>query len=187
MRTMMFRALAVVAVGALGLPGASAQPAPRPPSTPYLPFRPVNPTAPSPGAAPAPQSDLEKLKQQGRDLEAIRAEQAKAMENEVKLKREIEAIGNDRRQLNQQLIDSAARVRTLEAQVAAAEERLKPLDLREGALRRSLEGRRAIMAGSSRARGARGDRREWRARLAARAGASRWACPYRSAVRVCVM
>ena len=145
MRTVRLSALAAV-VGALALTGAVAQTAQRQSGqVPYLPFKPVNPAAPTP-AAPPPKGDLDKLKQQGQDLDAIRAEQAKAMENEVKLKREIEAIGNDRRQLNQQLIDSAARVRTLEAQVAAAEERLKPLDLREGALRRSLEGRRAIMA-----------------------------------------
>jgi murein hydrolase activator len=145
MRTMKLGAFAALATGAVALTSAGAQ-APRRPEIPYLPFRPVNPTAPSPGAAPAPQSDLEKLKQQGRDLETIRAEQAKAMENEVKLKREIEAIGNDRRQLNQQLIDTAGRIRAMEEQVAAAEERLKPLDLREGALRRSLDERRAVMA-----------------------------------------
>ena len=45
--------------------------------------------------------------------------------------------------------------------------------------------RRATTAGSPRARWARGDGREWRARLAARAGASCWACRYRSAVQVC--
>jgi septal ring factor EnvC (AmiA/AmiB activator) len=147
MRTMMFRALAALtmgalAVGALTLSSADAQ-APRRPEIPYLPFRPVNPASPTPAN---PQSDLDKLKQQGRDLEAIRAEQTRAMENEIKLKREIEAIGNDRRQLNQQLIDTAARIRAMEEQVAAAQDRLKPLDLREAALRRSLEGRRAIMA-----------------------------------------
>jgi murein hydrolase activator len=148
MRTVALSALAAV-VGALALTGATAQTAQQRQSgqVPYLPFKPVNPATPTP-AAPPPKAptDLDKLKQQGQDLDTIRAEQAKAMENEIKLKREIEAIGNDRRQLNQQLIDSAARMRTMEDQVAAAQERLKPLDLREGALRRSLEGRRAVMA-----------------------------------------
>jgi murein hydrolase activator len=148
MRTVALSALAAV-VGALALTGATAQTAQQRQSgqVPYLPFKPVNPATPTP-AAPPPKAptDLDKLKQQGQDLDTIRAEQAKAMENEIKLKREIEAIGNDRRQLNQQLIDSAARMRTMEDQVAAAQERLKPLDLREGALRRSLEERRAVMA-----------------------------------------
>ena len=38
----------------------------------------------------------------------------RALENEAKLKREIESIGDDRRKLNQQLIDTAARVRSVE-------------------------------------------------------------------------
>ena len=60
--------------------------------------------------------------------------------------RDLIAIGNDRRALNQQLIDSAARVRGMEEQVAAAQERLKPLDLREQGLRKSLAERRGVMA-----------------------------------------
>ena len=51
------------------------------------------------------------LKERDKELEAIRAEQRSALENEAKLKREIESIGDDRRKLNQQLIDTAARVR----------------------------------------------------------------------------
>ena len=41
---------------------------------------------------------------------------AASAENQAKLRREIEAIGDDRRALNQQLIDTAARVRDVEAQ-----------------------------------------------------------------------
>ncbi|HEY6257819.1 MAG TPA: peptidoglycan DD-metalloendopeptidase family protein [Xanthobacteraceae bacterium] len=150
MRTVMFRALAAMA-GVLTLTHAAAQaPQRQGGQIPYLPFRPVDPTVglPTPAAPPAakPPSDLEKLKQQGQDLEALRAEQAKAMESEIKLRREIEAIGSDRRQLTQQLLDTAARIRALEEQVAAAEARLKPLALREQALRQSLEDRRGLMA-----------------------------------------
>src|SRR5262252_5847853 len=110
MRTTMLRASAAMVVGTLAAaalavgvlaPSTASAQAPRRPEVPYLPFRPVNPTAPT---SATPQSDLDKLKQQGRDLEAIRAEQTRAMENEIKLRREVEAIGNDRRQLNQQLI-----------------------------------------------------------------------------------
>jgi septal ring factor EnvC (AmiA/AmiB activator) len=134
-------------LGALIALPAAAQ-APQRPSggIPYLPFRPVNPLDPSPPASPAkPPDNAETLKQRSQDLEAIRSEQTKAMEAEIRLKREIDAIGDDRRKLNQQLIDTAARIRGLEDQIAAAEERLKPLDAREQALRKSLDERRGLM------------------------------------------
>ena len=65
------------------------------------------------------QSTATRCKQRDQELEAIRAEQRKALENEAKLKREIESIGDDRRKLNQQLIDTAARVRSVEERIAA--------------------------------------------------------------------
>jgi murein hydrolase activator len=142
--------LATLGVLTLGLATAAAQaPARQPGEIPYLPFPPVNPAAPTkPAVRPAakPQEDLETLKKGGQDLEAIRAEQKKAAETEAKLRREIESIGEDRRQLNQQLIDTAARIRAAETQIAGALERLKPLDSREQALRQSLEDRRGVMA-----------------------------------------
>ena len=141
--------LAAVSVLTFGLASTAAQAPARPPGEiPYLPFRPVNPAAPpqpATGSTQAP-AGLETLKKDSQDLEAIQAEQKKAIETQAKLKREIEAIGDDRRQLNQQLIDTAARIRAVEAQVADAQERLRPLDMREQALRQSLEDRRAVMA-----------------------------------------
>jgi septal ring factor EnvC (AmiA/AmiB activator) len=144
--------LAALSVLTLGLGSAAAQaPARQPGEIPYLPFRPVNPAFPAPSkpaAAPAakPQEDLETLKKDSQNLEAVRAEQKKAIEAQAKLRREIESIGEDRRQLNRQLIDTAARIRAVETAVAGAQERLKPLDLREQALRQSLEARRGVMA-----------------------------------------
>jgi septal ring factor EnvC (AmiA/AmiB activator) len=142
--------LATLGVLTLGLATAAAQaPARQPGEIPYLPFPPINPAAPTkPMVRPAakPQEDLETLKKGGQDLEAIRAEQKKAIETEAKLRGEIESIGEDRRQLNQQLIDTAARIRAVEAQIASTQERLKPLDSREQALRQSLEDRRGVMA-----------------------------------------
>jgi septal ring factor EnvC (AmiA/AmiB activator) len=142
--------LAALGVLTLGLATAAAQAPARPPGEiPYLPFRPLDPTAPTkPAVRPAAkaQENLETLKKGGQDLEAIRAEQKKAIEAEARLKREIEAIGDDRRQLNQQLIDTAARIRAVERQVTAAQERLKSLDIREQSSRQSLEDRRGIMA-----------------------------------------
>jgi septal ring factor EnvC (AmiA/AmiB activator) len=95
--------------------------------------------------APA-QSALDALRERERELEAVRSEQKQAAETQAKLQREIDAIGEDRRKLNQALIEAAGRLRTLEGRINAAEQRLKPLDESERALRRSLEGRRSTIA-----------------------------------------
>jgi len=92
------------------------------------------------------QSALDALRQRDQELEAIRAEQKKAAETQAKLKQEIAAIGEDRRKLNQALIDGAGRLRDTEDRIADTETRLKPLDDSERALRRSLESRRAVIA-----------------------------------------
>ncbi len=98
-------------------------------------------------AATAPaQTNLETLQQRDQELDAIRAQQRKAAEIERALKLEIDSIGDDRRKLNQALLDAAARLRAAEARVAATEARLKPLDETERSIRRSLDGRRATMA-----------------------------------------
>lgn len=86
------------------------------------------------------------LKQRDQEFEALQAERKKALEAEAKLREEIDAIVGDRRQLNQQLIDTATRVRAVEQRIAATETRLKPLDESENAIRKSLDGRRAVIA-----------------------------------------
>jgi len=101
------------------------------------------PAPAEPGAAPA---GLDTLKEHDRELEALRAEQRKALESEAKLKREIEAIGDDRRKFNQQIIDTASRVVGVEERIAQTQERLAPLDDREALLRGSLEQRRDVIA-----------------------------------------
>src|SRR5258707_3649949 len=60
------------------------------------------------------QPDLEALKKRDQEIEAIRAEQKKAAETQAKLKSEIDLIGEDRRKLNQALIDTAGRLRSAE-------------------------------------------------------------------------
>lgn len=141
----------------LPAPGAShAETTPRPPSeVPFLDRPTAIPTPAPTGPAAAPvesappaqgRSKLETLQQRDRELEAIRSEQKKARETETGLKREIERIGDERRKLNRQLIDVAARVREIEQQIAATEERLVPLDERERSLRTSLDGRREVIA-----------------------------------------
>jgi septal ring factor EnvC (AmiA/AmiB activator) len=86
------------------------------------------------------------LKQRDQELEALRTQQKKASEAERNLRTEVETLGADRRRLNEALIETAAKVRDGEGRLSAAEERMKPLEDREQALRGSLESRRAVIA-----------------------------------------
>ncbi|MCO5132242.1 MAG: peptidoglycan DD-metalloendopeptidase family protein [Xanthobacteraceae bacterium] len=92
-------------------------------------------------AATTPSAD--DIAQRAQELEAARARQKAAAELQDKLRAEIAAIGQDRGKLNQELIDIAAKVRTIETRIADAESRLGGLDTREQALRGSLHSRRA--------------------------------------------
>ena len=67
-----------------------------------------------------PAADLDALKKHDEELEAIRKQQQEAAEHEAKLRRDIEAISADRRKLNEQLIATAARVRSDETRIAAS-------------------------------------------------------------------
>ena len=71
------------------------------------------------------------------------AQQKSSTELQQQLKATIAAIGEDRSKLNAQLIDVAARVRTVEARIGDAEARLRPLDARDQQIRSSLNSRRA--------------------------------------------
>jgi septal ring factor EnvC (AmiA/AmiB activator) len=88
---------------------------------------------------------LDALKQHDRELKATREQQRKSAETEAALKREIEQIGADRRKLNQDLIATAARLRGVEAKIEATQARLEPLDANERSIRKSLDGRRAVI------------------------------------------
>jgi septal ring factor EnvC (AmiA/AmiB activator) len=96
-------------------------------------------TASKPGTAEA-------LQQRDEELEAIRSQQKQASETEARLGREIESLGADRRKINAELIATASRIRTVEASIAAAEDRLKPLTDSEDSIHRSLDSRRAVIA-----------------------------------------
>src|SRR6266436_140872 len=120
--------LAVAGVLPLGLLAASAQ------------------APPTPRQAETPPANLDTLQARDQELEALRAEQRRTLENEARLKREIESIGDDRRKFNQQLIDTASRVLAVEERIAQTQARLEPLDEREQALRTSLEQRRSVIA-----------------------------------------
>jgi murein hydrolase activator len=88
---------------------------------------------------------LDTIKQHEQELQAARDAQSKSADNEAALKREIDEIGADRGKLNQALIDTAGRLRGVEARIAATEARLKPLDENERSIRKSLDGRRAVI------------------------------------------
>jgi septal ring factor EnvC (AmiA/AmiB activator) len=97
-------------------------------------------------ATPAPQTAAispDAIKQREQELEAARASKKSAEEAQAKLKAEITSLGQDRTQLNQQLIDTAANVRTVETKIDEAEARLKALNGREQETRASLDSRRA--------------------------------------------
>ena len=83
------------------------------------------------------------IKQREQELEAARAQQKSAAELQQKLAADIASIGQDRSKLNQQLIDIAAQVRSVETRIGDAEARLRPLDGREQQLRGSLDSRRS--------------------------------------------
>jgi len=85
----------------------------------------------------------EAIKQREQELEAARARQKSAEEAQAKLKAEIAALGQDRSQLNQQLIETAANVRAVETKIDEAEARLGALNAREQQMRASLDSRRA--------------------------------------------
>jgi septal ring factor EnvC (AmiA/AmiB activator) len=100
--------------------------------------------APSVQQAAAPDTDA--IRQRALELEAAREQQKSATDLQEKLKAAIAAIGQDRSKLNAQLIDVAARVRTVETRIDDAEARLRPLDAREAQIRGSLDSRRAEIA-----------------------------------------
>ncbi|MBR0971657.1 MULTISPECIES: murein hydrolase activator EnvC family protein [Bradyrhizobium] len=83
------------------------------------------------------------IKQREQELEAARASRKSAEEAQAKLKAEITSLGQDRTQLNQQLIDTAANVRSVETKIDEAEARLRSLNGREQQMRSSLDSRRA--------------------------------------------
>jgi murein hydrolase activator len=94
--------------------------------------------------AQAPVPDA--LKQRDQELDTLREQQRQAADMEKRLRQEIDALGDDRRKMNQALIDTATRIRTVEAQVVEAEARINPLTDRELSIRKSLDARRAVIA-----------------------------------------
>ena len=120
------RRLAVAAALALGCGAVATAQMPRP--------APKNPTA------------VETIKQRDLELDSVRAEQRRATEAEQKLVIESDSLSEERRRLNQSLIENAAGVRAHEEQIAAAEIHLRQLEASEADIHKSLEDRRTVIA-----------------------------------------
>jgi septal ring factor EnvC (AmiA/AmiB activator) len=95
------------------------------------------PTAAAPAAVPKAEPRKE--------LESVYIEHQRSIDAEAKLRAELDAIGEDRRKLNQTLIDTATRLRGVEGRIAAAEARLAALENNAKAVRASLARRQAAI------------------------------------------
>jgi murein hydrolase activator len=105
---------------------------------------PVCAEPPAPNPAETADTAAQKAARE-RELAKVKAEQQKAAEAETNLRKEIEALSEDRRKFNQALIDTAAQVRTKEDSIAAAEARLQGLEADQKTARASLENRRGAI------------------------------------------
>jgi murein hydrolase activator len=94
---------------------------------------------------PKPPPAIEAIKQRDQELESVRTEQRKATESEQKLTRENDSLMEERRKLNESLLETANRIRKDEEQIATSEIHLRELDSSEAEIRRSLDGRRALI------------------------------------------
>jgi murein hydrolase activator len=120
---------------ALALPfGANLAAFAQSPAT-QVPARPALPSADGASADDA-------IRQHDQELDTVRGEQRQSADSQAKLKLQIEALSEDRRALNQQLIRSAAAVRDVEAKIDDAKSRLESLDARERVFQNSLSERR---------------------------------------------
>ncbi len=101
---------------------------------------------PSASQTPSPPADSAgALKQRDQDLSAALAKQRRSAESQAKLKIEIEALSDDRRKFNQQLIDTAAKIRDVEANIDGTQARLGPLDEKQALFQKSLAERRSTI------------------------------------------
>ncbi len=92
-----------------------------------------------------PAANADALKQRDQELNATLANQRSSAESQAKLKSEIDALSDDRRKFNQQLIDTAAKIRDVEANIDATQARLGPLDEKRRLFEKSLAERRSTI------------------------------------------
>lgn len=96
-------------------------------------------------SSPPTAKELEKAERE-KELEILRSDLEQRKATEAKIKAEVDALKDDRKKFGQALVDTAARLKAIEGRLSAAEARLKPLDAREAEVKRSLDGRRHILA-----------------------------------------
>jgi septal ring factor EnvC (AmiA/AmiB activator) len=96
------------------------------------------------GSTPTTAREVEKIERE-RELDILRDDFERARKAEADLKVEVDAIKEDRARLGRSLIETAARVRTIENTLNAIGARLVPLDTRESEIRASLESRRETL------------------------------------------
>ena len=138
---MTFALSGVIELGASStIRAQSAQPTPAAPNAPA----PAKPNA-NTQISPPPANGADALKQQDQALSAALAKQRGSADNQAKLKIEIEALSDDRKKFNQQLIDTAAKIRDVEANIDATQARLGPLDQRRQLFEQSLAERRGTI------------------------------------------
>jgi murein hydrolase activator len=101
--------------------------------------------APQQPAADQAPNPADALKQRDQELDAALARARNSAEAQAKLRSEIEALGQDRRKFNAQLIDTATHVRDVEANINGSQTRLDTLNEQERALQKSLDQRRAVI------------------------------------------
>src|ERR1700751_3653216 len=101
--------------------------------------------APQQPAADQAANPADALKQHDQELDAALARARNSAEAQAKLRSEIEALGQDRRKFNAQLIDTATHVRDVEANINGSQTRLDTLNEQERALQKSLDQRRAVI------------------------------------------
>ena len=80
------------------------------------------------------------------ELKALEAKLSGNAEARAKLEKEVEALRADRAGLAKTLVETTARAQAAEGRVAALEQRLTLLQSSESAIRRSLDGRRGLIA-----------------------------------------
>ncbi|MBZ0218051.1 MAG: hypothetical protein K8F25_15955, partial [Fimbriimonadaceae bacterium] len=80
-----------------------------------------------------------------RQLQRLSAALEQQTRRQAALASEVQTLEGDRAALNQQLIDTAERIQAGEAQIEAAEQRLRRLGETEGLIRASLKSRRHVL------------------------------------------
>jgi septal ring factor EnvC (AmiA/AmiB activator) len=133
---------------ALGTSPGGAKPVKRPsPDHVKTQNPPANPAPPSAeSATDSKTSPADAIKAREQELDSLRNAQQQATEAEHKLAAENEALSEERRKLSAALIEGANRIRADEERTTAAETRLHELEDQDAGIRKSLAGRRAVIA-----------------------------------------